>query len=578
MASTKEKMQKAQQLIKEKRYDEARAILRTIDHDTAYEWLDKLDEIDPVKQDKTPTIATKPTNITSQPKDKSRIKSKTVTVSSKALFGKTQMDKALEKYQNEGLKLVSQSPSDKKNKQILRFEYEMSDEEVAAENRRNRNYSIGCLGFVLIMCSLSYFTNQQEQRRESVAATQNAIQQATSVAINQVTADAQSTNDADATATNVVINQVTDDAQSTNDVEATATATFWTLTPSPTSSMTPTATDTSTNTPTPLPTLPSQTFRKTEINFHIDSIMVMDETADTRLTNDRVFILLGEIENTTNQFECVLSRDIRLILNDVEYAPQASLMDEFADNLGRDYIGAFSGHCLEANERELTFVAFDVPNNAQSVALRFGEDTQTIDMPWELSVYPAQETLSFADLVPMATQQSITVATQSAAATMTATLWTQTSTPTITPTPRPTNTRLPSSTPRPTNTQSPEERNEEDANLIELGLDFAGGLDIARVQITDGRAAGGERGVLISYRSSASTQEELAGEWGTMFGVVGGAVREFDIDLDAMTIIVGDTADNAIAIVTAQMTDVIAFINGNLTSLQFFQRLSIQDL
>lgn len=45
MASTKEKMQQARQLIQQKRYDEARVILRTVDHDKAYEWLDKIDAI-----------------------------------------------------------------------------------------------------------------------------------------------------------------------------------------------------------------------------------------------------------------------------------------------------------------------------------------------------------------------------------------------------------------------------------------------------------------------------------------------------------------------------------------------------
>ncbi|MFW5696189.1 MAG: hypothetical protein ACOCXR_00225 [Phototrophicaceae bacterium] len=45
--STKAKMQTAQQLIKSKEYTQARAILRTVDHPTAYKWLARLDEIAP---------------------------------------------------------------------------------------------------------------------------------------------------------------------------------------------------------------------------------------------------------------------------------------------------------------------------------------------------------------------------------------------------------------------------------------------------------------------------------------------------------------------------------------------------
>lgn len=42
--STKQKMQKAADLIRDKRYDEARRLLRSIDHPKAREWLNKLDE------------------------------------------------------------------------------------------------------------------------------------------------------------------------------------------------------------------------------------------------------------------------------------------------------------------------------------------------------------------------------------------------------------------------------------------------------------------------------------------------------------------------------------------------------
>jgi hypothetical protein len=45
---SKAKMEAARELIREKRYDEARAILRTVDHPTARQWLGKLEQIDPV--------------------------------------------------------------------------------------------------------------------------------------------------------------------------------------------------------------------------------------------------------------------------------------------------------------------------------------------------------------------------------------------------------------------------------------------------------------------------------------------------------------------------------------------------
>lgn len=46
--NVKEKLTKARDLIQDKRYDEARAILRTVDHPTALEWLSKIDQIAPI--------------------------------------------------------------------------------------------------------------------------------------------------------------------------------------------------------------------------------------------------------------------------------------------------------------------------------------------------------------------------------------------------------------------------------------------------------------------------------------------------------------------------------------------------
>ncbi len=57
MASTKEQMLKARELIKAKKYDEARAILNKINHPTAKEWLAKLDNITPSKKSAKPGSA-----------------------------------------------------------------------------------------------------------------------------------------------------------------------------------------------------------------------------------------------------------------------------------------------------------------------------------------------------------------------------------------------------------------------------------------------------------------------------------------------------------------------------------------
>lgn len=52
----KEKMVEAKSLIQQKRYNEARAILRSVNHPTAMKWLAKLDDIAPEADDDLPPL------------------------------------------------------------------------------------------------------------------------------------------------------------------------------------------------------------------------------------------------------------------------------------------------------------------------------------------------------------------------------------------------------------------------------------------------------------------------------------------------------------------------------------------
>jgi hypothetical protein len=320
MASTKEKMQKAQQLIKEKRYDEARAILRTVEHDKAYEWLDKLDKI-------------------ALPKPPAKIEKK---------------------------------------------------------------HSGGCIRRIavivgsvfLVLCGLSLLVALLDNDNREVLPTSVVIPSSTTI----VTTDT-------------------------------------VLAASPLA-------QTSTPLPSATPDAARQTFQD-DVLLHVDNMMVVEHPDGFFALNEISFVLLAEIENTSSRRDCLYARDIRLILDGEEYAPDSTLMDRLMDVIGRDFTGAFTGHCVEAGQSALTFSAFDVPINAGSVSLRFREDTQTVSIPWQLEVYPQSQPLAFDDLPALATEGFIAVGTQSAAATMTATLWTQTPTPTNTPTPIPSPTDTP---------------------------------------------------------------------------------------------------------------------------------------
>lgn len=313
MASTKEKMQQAQQLIKEKRYDEARAILRTVNHDKAYEWLDKLDKIAPEK--------------------------------------------------------VVGSPKLKTGKSWKRRLAEIAG------------------GAIALLCLCSVIASLGDNNNsETVIPTSINLPTATDSPIPN--------------------------------------------TPNPTNE--PVATVGMTDSGVS-PDVGILTFRD-NVSLHIDGVMVVEYPARYFALEEVGFVLLGEIENTSSRRECLYARDIRLTLDGEEYAPNASLMDMLKAEIGREFTGAFNGHCVEAGQRALTFAAFDVPMAASNASLRFREDAQQLEVPWHLDAYTKTELMRFDELPVIATEYFIVAGTQSAAATMTATLWTQTSTATITPT------------------------------------------------------------------------------------------------------------------------------------------------
>lgn len=147
-----------------------------------------------------------------------------------------------------------------------------------------------------------------------------------------------------------------------------------------------------------------------------------------------------------------------------------------------------------------------------------------------------------------------------------------TTAPTQTPVPPTQAPVLPTQTPAPTSTWTQDEK----AILVKTAL--VSQIGIANVQIADGRANGGERSIIVTYTSTATDEAELISEWGYIFGVVGGAQTDFNIDADTLSIIIGDSSGITVGIVVANMQDILDFIDGSITSDEFFSRLQFTDL
>jgi hypothetical protein len=160
-----------------------------------------------------------------------RLKVKTIEVSARSLFGRpSEMDKTIEKWINQGWELKGKRKVRAKERYILNFEYSMSDEEFAAEKKRQRNRGLGCAALIGIVAIISSINASQKAAQEAPTRTYEAIIEGTRVAQVNATQRQQSIFD-------------------------TATATLWTatFTASPTFTATitdtPTATHTASNTP-----------------------------------------------------------------------------------------------------------------------------------------------------------------------------------------------------------------------------------------------------------------------------------------------------------------------------------------
>lgn len=164
------------------------------------------------------------------------LKKKVIEVSARSLFGRSQMDKAIETWTAKGWELKKQTKVSNKNRYILTFEYQLSDDEIIVEKRRQRNRGLGCLTIIVILVIISSIGTARE--KASIAATQAYR------------------------TTQVAYANATDARQAAYE---TATATLWTATPTstPTNTYTPTSTFTPSNTPTPTLT-PTNTYTPTK--------------------------------------------------------------------------------------------------------------------------------------------------------------------------------------------------------------------------------------------------------------------------------------------------------------------------
>jgi hypothetical protein len=136
------------------------------------------------------------------------------------------------------------------------------------------------------------------------------------------------------------------------------------------------------------------------------------------------------------------------------------------------------------------------------------------------------------------------------------------------------------STPNPQLTEIPTELFSEqdihDAAYLTDALSIvAGEQNIESVVVVDGRDNGSERAAIITYLSSANTENELAEEIFDILSGTAAGIEAGDIDLDSVALVIGNAFGNAIGIATIDAASLNDLQNGRITRGQLFHRLNI---
>ena len=145
---------------------------------------------------------------------------------------------------------------------------------------------------------------------------------------------------------------------------------------------------------------------------------------------------------------------------------------------------------------------------------------------------------------------------------------------TSTATPLPTNTPVPTETP-------PTAAFDEQAYISALTLALevvASERNILSVQVADGRANGGERVAIVSYATIETTSEGLVVESADIFDAIGAGIEVNGLDIDAVTLVVADSNELALGLITAQVDAIQSWRDGVMSSEDFLRGLVIEDM
>lgn len=166
------------------------------------------------------------------------------------------------------------------------------------------------------------------------------------------------------------------------------------------STVTPTRDVTSRNTTL---ALPQDVANDDGLIFRIEKVELLDtiEGANEiyRPENSIFLVLKGTFINSTAELDCAYMRDFELQAGDSHYKMSRELLDAAQRSYNLDYPGSFLGQCLNSDEKEASFLIFDIPQDVTNLQLFFekgeitlGSMADLIELMPELSNVPVEST------------------------------------------------------------------------------------------------------------------------------------------------------------------------------------------
>lgn len=115
-------------------------------------------------------------------------------------------------------------------------------------------------------------------------------------------------------------------------------------------------------------------------------------------------------------------------------------------------------------------------------------------------------------------------------------------------------------------------------DLIDTVMALAGGRNIYSIQITDGRANGGERSVFITYLTTESTEAGFVDEWIDLLEAVAHSLDFDDVDADTVALLMGSPSGVTLGLLSISAADTVAYYRGEMSRAAFILKLEFVSM